>query len=222
MTSPRPWLPAAGAGSSPKAPSPGRTHAVGSCLLDTGASAVGERAGQRPPAALPAPRTPAAADRAPRRGDCPGDHADRPGGLREDDARSRMAPRPRGRRLVSSHAASADVGAFSAGSPRRWTRRPRAPASGAQRLGSGRDRAARPTLAELLAEDLEAWPAGGIVVLDDYHLWPSRRPSRTSSTGCSPWRRSASSSRRAAARLGHRPPLPLRRGASRSAATSSR
>jgi LuxR family maltose regulon positive regulatory protein len=68
-------------------------------------------------------------------------------------------------------AASADVGAFSAdlgeaiatvvpGAGQRVLQR--------LRVGDAAERLARP-LAELLAEDLEAWPADGIVVLDDYH-----------------------------------------------------
>ena len=43
------------------------------------------------------------------------------------------------------------------------------------RVGDATERLARP-LAELLAEDVEAWPAGGIVVLDDYHLLAESAP----------------------------------------------
>jgi LuxR family maltose regulon positive regulatory protein len=74
--------------------------------------------------------------------------------------------------------ASADVGAFSAdlakaleavlpGAGNRIRQR--------LRVGDAADRLARP-LAELLAEDLEAWPANGIVVLDDYHLLAESKP----------------------------------------------
>jgi DNA-binding CsgD family transcriptional regulator len=43
------------------------------------------------------------------------------------------------------------------------------------RVGDETERLARP-LAELLAEDLEPWPAGGIIVLDDYHLVAESKP----------------------------------------------
>ncbi len=43
------------------------------------------------------------------------------------------------------------------------------------RVGDATDRLARP-LAELLAEDLDTWPGGGIVVLDDYHLLAESAP----------------------------------------------
>ena len=67
--------------------------------------------------------------------------------------------------------ASADVGAFSAGLSEAVD--PVVPGAGERvlqrlRVGDATDRLARP-LAELLAEDLDAWPDGGIVILDDYH-----------------------------------------------------
>ncbi|HEY7587291.1 MAG TPA: LuxR C-terminal-related transcriptional regulator [Thermoplasmata archaeon] len=43
------------------------------------------------------------------------------------------------------------------------------------RVGDETERLARP-LAELLAEDLEPWPADGIIVLDDYHLVAESKP----------------------------------------------
>jgi LuxR family transcriptional regulator, maltose regulon positive regulatory protein len=43
------------------------------------------------------------------------------------------------------------------------------------RVGDATERLARP-LAELLSEDLEEWPAGGIVVLDDYQLLAESTP----------------------------------------------
>ena len=75
-------------------------------------------------------------------------------------------------------AASADVGAFSAGLAEAVA--PVLPGAGERvrqrlRVGDATERLARP-LAELLAEDLEAWPAGGIVVLDDYHLLAESKP----------------------------------------------
>ncbi|MGH3038209.1 MAG: LuxR C-terminal-related transcriptional regulator [Gaiellaceae bacterium] len=68
--------------------------------------------------------------------------------------------------------ASADVGAFSADLAEAVT--PVLPGAGGRvrqrlRVGDVTERLARP-LAELLAEDLEAWPASGVVVLDDYHF----------------------------------------------------
>ena len=74
--------------------------------------------------------------------------------------------------------ASADVGAFSAGLADAVDSI--VPGAGDRvqqrlRVGDATDRLARP-LAELLAEDLEAWPAGGIVVLDDYHLLAESAP----------------------------------------------
>ena len=74
--------------------------------------------------------------------------------------------------------ASADVGAFSAGLAEAVASL--VPGAGERvrqrlRVGDATERLARP-LAELLAEDLEAWPAGGIVVLDDYHLLAESAP----------------------------------------------
>jgi len=74
--------------------------------------------------------------------------------------------------------ASADVGAFSAGLAEAVG--PVVPGAGERvrqrlRVGDATERLARP-LAELLAEDLEAWPAGGMVVLDDYHLLAESAP----------------------------------------------
>ena len=74
--------------------------------------------------------------------------------------------------------ASADVGAFSAGLADAVDSI--VPGAGDRvqqrlRVGDATDRLARP-LAALLAEDLEAWPAGGIVVLDDYHLLAESAP----------------------------------------------
>jgi LuxR family maltose regulon positive regulatory protein len=74
--------------------------------------------------------------------------------------------------------ASADVGAFSAGLAEAVA--PVVPGAGERvrqrlRVGDATERLARP-LAELLAEDLEAWPAGGIVVLDDYHFLAESTP----------------------------------------------
>jgi ATP/maltotriose-dependent transcriptional regulator MalT len=74
--------------------------------------------------------------------------------------------------------ASADVGAFSAGLAEAVG--PVVPDAGERvlqrlRVGDATDRLARP-LAELFAEDLDAWPAGGIVVLDDYHLLAESAP----------------------------------------------
>ena len=77
--------------------------------------------------------------------------------------------------------ASADVGAFSAGLAEAVG--PVVPGAGERvrqrlRVGDATERLARP-LAELLAEDLEAWPAGGIIVLDDYHLMAESAPVET-------------------------------------------
>jgi LuxR family maltose regulon positive regulatory protein len=74
--------------------------------------------------------------------------------------------------------ASADVGAFSAGLAD--TVAPIVPGAGDRvrqrlRVGDATERLARP-LAELLAEDLEDWPAEGIVVLDDYHFLAESTP----------------------------------------------
>jgi LuxR family transcriptional regulator, maltose regulon positive regulatory protein len=74
--------------------------------------------------------------------------------------------------------ASADVGAFSADLAKAVA--PVLPGAGDRlrqrlRVGDATERLARP-LAELLAEDLDAWPAGGIVVLDDYHLLAESKP----------------------------------------------
>jgi LuxR family transcriptional regulator, maltose regulon positive regulatory protein len=74
--------------------------------------------------------------------------------------------------------ASADIGAFSASLGEAIaTVVPGAGDRVRQRLrvGDPADRLARP-LAELMAEDLDAWPAGGIVVLDDYHLLAESKP----------------------------------------------
>lgn len=78
-------------------------------------------------------------------------------------------------------AASADVGAFSAGLADAVG--PVVPGAGERvrqrlRVGDETERLARP-LAELLAEDLEAWPADGIIVLDDYHLLAESAPVET-------------------------------------------
>jgi LuxR family maltose regulon positive regulatory protein len=75
-------------------------------------------------------------------------------------------------------AASADVGAFSAGLADAVA--PVVPGAGERvhqrlRVGDATERLARP-LAELLSEDLEAFPASGIVVLDDYHLLAESAP----------------------------------------------
>ncbi len=75
-------------------------------------------------------------------------------------------------------AASADVGAFSAGLAEAVG--PIVPGAGERvrqrlRVGDATERLARP-LAELLAEDLDAWPEGGIIVLDDYHLLAESTP----------------------------------------------
>lgn len=74
--------------------------------------------------------------------------------------------------------ASADVGAFSAGLAEAVA--PLIPGAGERvrqrlRVGDATERLAR-TLAELFAEDLEDWPAGGIVVLDDYHVLAESTP----------------------------------------------
>jgi LuxR family maltose regulon positive regulatory protein len=68
--------------------------------------------------------------------------------------------------------ASADVAAFSAGLADVIA--PIVPGTGNRlkqrlRVGDAPERAVRP-LAELLAEDLTAWPEDGIIVVDDYHL----------------------------------------------------
>ena len=68
--------------------------------------------------------------------------------------------------------ASADVGAFSVGLADAVA--PLVPGAGERvrqrlRVGDATERLARP-LAELLSEDLDDWPAGGLVILDDYHL----------------------------------------------------
>jgi LuxR family transcriptional regulator, maltose regulon positive regulatory protein len=73
---------------------------------------------------------------------------------------------------------SADVGAFSAGLAD--VVEPIVPGAGQRvrqrlRVGDATERLSRP-LAELLAEDLESWPEGGIVVLDDYHLMAESAP----------------------------------------------
>jgi len=75
-------------------------------------------------------------------------------------------------------AASADVGAFSAGLADAVA--PVVPDAGERvrqrlRVGDATERLARP-LAELLAEDLDSWPEEGIVVLDDYHLLAESSP----------------------------------------------
>jgi LuxR family transcriptional regulator, maltose regulon positive regulatory protein len=77
--------------------------------------------------------------------------------------------------------ASADVGAFSAGLADAVA--PVVPGAGERvrqrlRVGDATERLARP-LAELLAEDLEAWPAGAVIVLDDYHLMAESAPVET-------------------------------------------
>lgn len=68
--------------------------------------------------------------------------------------------------------ASADLAAFSAGLSD--VVQPIAPGAGERlkqrlRVAEAPEKAARP-LAELLAEDLDAWPKEGLVVVDDYHL----------------------------------------------------
>ncbi|MGH8544733.1 MAG: LuxR C-terminal-related transcriptional regulator, partial [Gammaproteobacteria bacterium] len=68
--------------------------------------------------------------------------------------------------------ASADLAAFSAGLADVIA--PIVPGTGNRlkqrlRVGDAPERAVRP-LAELLAEDLAAWPEDGIIVVDDYHL----------------------------------------------------
>jgi LuxR family transcriptional regulator, maltose regulon positive regulatory protein len=68
--------------------------------------------------------------------------------------------------------ASADLAAFSAGLSD--TVQPLTPGAGEHmkqrlRVAEAPEKAARP-LAELLAEDLDAWPKEGVVVVDDYHL----------------------------------------------------
>ncbi|HSK15977.1 MAG TPA: LuxR C-terminal-related transcriptional regulator [Gaiellaceae bacterium] len=73
---------------------------------------------------------------------------------------------------------SADLGAFSAGLVD--TVQPVLPGAGErirQRLRVADDpgRLARP-LAEMLAEDLEEWPQGAVIVLDDYHLLAESAP----------------------------------------------
>ena len=92
-----------------------------------------------------------------------------------------MAAGPRARRLVSRHAGIgrrrrvlrwARGGRCAGRSRRRRARRQRL------RVGDATERLARP-LAELLAEDLEAWPAEGIIVLDDYHLLAESAPVET-------------------------------------------
>jgi hypothetical protein len=73
------------------------------------------------------------------------------------------------------------VGAFSAGLAEAVG--PVVPGAGERvrqrlRVGDATERLARP-LAELLAEDLEAWPADGMIVLDDYHLMAESAPAET-------------------------------------------
>jgi ATP/maltotriose-dependent transcriptional regulator MalT len=75
-------------------------------------------------------------------------------------------------------ASSADVGAFSAGLADAVA--PVVPGAGERvhqrlRVGDATERLARP-LAELLSEDLEAFPEGGMIVLDDYHLLAESAP----------------------------------------------
>jgi ATP/maltotriose-dependent transcriptional regulator MalT len=75
-------------------------------------------------------------------------------------------------------AASADVGAFSAGLADAVA--PIVPGAGERvyqrlRVGDATERLARP-LAELLSEDLETFPERGIIVLDDYHLLSESPP----------------------------------------------
>ncbi len=77
--------------------------------------------------------------------------------------------------------ASADVGAFSAGLAEAVC--PLVPGAGERvrqrlRVGDATERLARP-LAELLAEDLEEWPAGGVIVLDDYQFLAESAPVET-------------------------------------------
>lgn len=75
-------------------------------------------------------------------------------------------------------AASADVGAFSAGLAEALSQIVNDPGERVRqrlRVGDATERLARP-LAELLAEDLEAFPESGIVVLDDYHLLAESTP----------------------------------------------
>jgi LuxR family maltose regulon positive regulatory protein len=74
--------------------------------------------------------------------------------------------------------ASADVGAVSAGLAEAVA--PLVPDAGERvrqrlRVGDATERLARP-LAELLSEDLETFPEGGVVVLDDYHLLAESAP----------------------------------------------
>jgi DNA-binding CsgD family transcriptional regulator len=75
-------------------------------------------------------------------------------------------------------AASADVGAFSAGLAEALSQIVTDAGERVRqrlRVGDATERLARP-LAELLAEDLEAFPESGIVVLDDYHLLAESAP----------------------------------------------
>jgi LuxR family maltose regulon positive regulatory protein len=74
--------------------------------------------------------------------------------------------------------ASADVGAFSAGLAEALSQLVADAGERVRqrlRVGDATERLARP-LAELLAEDLEAFPESGIVVLDDYHLLAESAP----------------------------------------------
>lgn len=75
-------------------------------------------------------------------------------------------------------AASADLAAFSTGLADVVA--PIVPGAGERlrqriRIGDAPERAVRP-LAELMAEDLLAWPPEGIIVLDDYHLVTDSSP----------------------------------------------
>ena len=143
------------------------------------------------------------------------DHADRASGVREDDAGTRMAARPSKHGLVPGHT----------GFRRRWgvlgrPRRSRGSGSAGRRdrihqrlrVGDATERLARP-LAELLAEDLEAWPASGIVVLDDHHLLAESKPVEEFLDWLLtlvPMRVLVTTRRRPG--LGDSPSLPLRRG----------
>ena len=153
----------------------------GSLPSDTGAASLRPTHGaQRSTAALPPP-SPAASIDAParreRRAIDPHHSACR---IRQDDACARMAGRAQRRGLVPRHSRI--------GRSRRLLDRDRR-RSRTARTGCGRAPSAAPPgrratgararrpMAELLAEDLEAWPAGGArLVLDDYHLVAESAP----------------------------------------------
>ena len=193
---------------------PRRADALGSCL-SIREPQPGTRAGHCSDSALSATRTPAAADRAARWDHVAVDHADRASGVREDDAGTRMAARPRKHGLVPGHT----------GFRRRWgvlgrPRRSRSSGSAGRRRpnspttpGRRRDRASRPTACRAPSRR----PRG---VAGQRHRRPRRLPppgrvkacGRVSRLAAHAGSHARSRDDTTSPRLGDSPSLPLRRG----------